>query len=54
MKNAVVAARAGLLFIALALGACSATRTQQSAGEVIDDSVLTAKVKAALIDDPVA
>jgi hyperosmotically inducible periplasmic protein len=33
--------------------ACSATRTQQSAGEVIDDSVLTAKVKAGLIDDPV-
>jgi hyperosmotically inducible protein len=54
MKNAVLAARAGLLLIALSLGACSATRTQQSAGEVIDDSVLTAKVKAALIDDPVA
>jgi hyperosmotically inducible protein len=33
--------------------ACSATRTQESAGEVIDDSVLTAKVKAGLIDDPV-
>ena len=33
--------------------ACSATRTQQSAGEVIDDSVLTSKVKIALIDDPV-
>lgn len=39
---------------ALLLGsACSATRTQQSAGEVIDDSVLTAKVKAELIEDPV-
>jgi len=35
------------------LGACSSTRTQQSAGEVIDDSVLTAKVKAGLIDDPI-
>jgi hyperosmotically inducible periplasmic protein len=33
--------------------ACSATRTQESAGEVIDDSVLTAKVKTALIEDPV-
>jgi hyperosmotically inducible protein len=54
MKRAVLAAQAGLVIIALALGACSATRTQQSAGEVIDDSVLTAKVKAALIDDPVA
>jgi hyperosmotically inducible protein len=35
------------------LSACSSTRTQQSAGEVIDDSVLTSKVKMALIDDPV-
>ena len=33
--------------------ACSSTRTQQAPGEVIDDSLLTAKVKAALIDDPV-
>jgi hyperosmotically inducible protein len=54
MKNAALAARAGLVMVALALGACSATRTQQSAGEVIDDSVLTAKVKTALIEDPVA
>ena len=39
---------------ALALiGACSSTRTQQSAGEVIDDSMLTSKVKLALVDDPV-
>ncbi len=36
-----------------AVAACSSTRTQQSAGEVIDDSVLTSKVKMALIDDPV-
>jgi hyperosmotically inducible protein len=41
-----------LLFTA-ALAACAPTRTQQTAGEVIDDSVVTAKVKAALIDDPV-
>ena len=42
------------IMAALTLGtACSATRTQKSAGEVIDDSVLTAKVKAALIEDPV-
>lgn len=53
MKHASLAARSGLLIIALALGACTSTRTQQSAGEVIDDSVLTAKVKAALIEDPV-
>jgi hyperosmotically inducible protein len=40
----------GVLAVA---SACSSTRTQQSAGEVIDDSVLTSKVKVALIDDPV-
>ena len=31
----------------------SAGASQQSAGEVVDDSVVTAKVKAKLIDDPV-
>jgi hyperosmotically inducible periplasmic protein len=37
----------------LIFSACSATRTQQSAGEVIDDTVLTSKVKFALMEDPV-
>ncbi len=42
------------ILAALMVGsACSATRTQQSAGEVIDDSTLTAKVKAGLIGDPI-
>ena len=31
---------------------CTPTRTQKSAGEIVDDSVITAKVKAALIEDP--
>ena len=54
MKRTTLAARVGLMLIAaVAVGACSATRTQQSAGEVVDDSTLTAKVKAALIEDPV-
>ena len=45
--------KTGILVAALAaLAACAATRTQESAGEHIDDSVITAKVKAALIDDP--
>jgi hyperosmotically inducible protein len=35
------------------ISACTATRTQETAGEVIDDSAITAKVKTALIDDPV-
>ncbi len=41
---------AALLLAALA--ACVATRTQQSTGEQIDDTVITAKVKAALIQEP--
>ena len=52
MKNGILKLTAILAMVALA-GACSSTRTQQSAGEVIDDSTLTAKVKIALIDDPV-
>ena len=45
--------RAAILGVLAVASACSATRTQESAGEVIDDSVLTSKVKIALIDDPI-
>src|SRR5512143_2074106 len=45
--------RSAIVAVLAVASACSATRTQESAGEVIDDSVLTAKVKAGLIDDPV-
>jgi osmotically-inducible protein OsmY len=31
---------------------CTSAPTQQSTGEVIDDGIVTAKVKAALIEDP--
>lgn len=41
-----------LLGSAIIVG-CSSTPTQQSAGEAIDDGVVTAKVKAKLVDDPV-
>jgi osmotically-inducible protein OsmY len=41
------AATLGLLF---AIG-CASTPTQSSIGEVIDDTVITARVKAAIIDD---
>jgi hyperosmotically inducible protein len=45
--------RTAVIAIALtALSACAATRTEQSAGEHIDDTVVTTKVKAALIEDP--
>ncbi len=42
-----------ILGVLAVVSACSATRTQESAGEVFDDSVLTSKVKVALVDDPV-
>lgn len=35
------------------IAACSSTPTQQSTGEAIDDGVVTAKIKAKLIGDPV-
>jgi hyperosmotically inducible protein len=42
---------AALVFTMAVLGACTATPTQKTAGEQIDDSVLTGKVKAALVAD---
>jgi hyperosmotically inducible protein len=38
-----------LAVAAVSLAACTATRTQKTAGEQVDDSVLTSKVKAALV-----
>ncbi len=37
----------------LSMAACTSTRTQKSAGEQIDDTVITGKIKADLIGDPV-
>jgi hyperosmotically inducible protein len=36
----------------VAMAACTATRTTRSAGETLDDSTVTAKVKTALARDP--
>ncbi len=46
------------LLIAAMLGSsliagCSSTPSQQSTGEAIDDGVVTARIKAKLIEDPV-
>jgi len=43
-----------LLAAALAVStvACAPTRTHESTGEVVDDSVITAKVKSGLVGDP--
>lgn len=39
------------LLYAFVLG-CAATPKQEGTGEYIDDTVITAKVKAAILDDP--
>lgn len=50
--------RTGALLVAMMLGGtlvagCSSTPSQQSTGEAIDDGVVTARVKAKLVEDPV-
>lgn len=41
-----------MAFALLAFGGCSSTSTQEGTGEYIDDTVITAKVKAAIFNDP--
>jgi len=45
--------RGAVIVMALLATACASTRTQKSAGEQIDDTVITSKVKSALIADPI-
>ncbi len=40
-----------LLALIAALGACTSTRTHESTGQYVDDSVITTKVKALLAAD---
>lgn len=49
IKNIVAVAMLGVT-VALASG-CASSRTQSSAGEYVDDSVITSKVKTKLIED---
>ena len=52
MKKKHFVARYFVLFLLIAfLGACAATRTQESTGEYVDDSVITTKVKSLLAAD---
>ena len=37
---------------ALTVVGCASTRTQESAGEYVDDSMLTTKVKASIFNEP--
>jgi osmotically-inducible protein OsmY len=47
-----IAQRLATLMIAISLAACASTSTKEGTGEYIDDSVITAKVKASLVNDP--
>ena len=42
---------AGVLFVAMALG-CASTAKQEGTGEYFDDTVITSKVKAAVLNEP--
>lgn len=46
-----LAGLAGVLLMATALG-CASTRTHEGAGEYVDDTVITTKVKAAILNEP--
>jgi len=53
MKQIIRLASAFFMVLALfVIVSCASTPTQEGAGEYIDDSVLTTKVKAAILDDP--
>jgi osmotically-inducible protein OsmY len=41
-----------LLFMTIAFMGCASTAKQSSPGDYIDDTVITTKVKAAILDDP--
>ena len=40
------------VLMAVILAACASTATESSTGEFLDDTVITARVKAALVKDP--
>ncbi len=41
-----------VLLVLVVVAGCASSRTQESTGEYVDDSTITAKVKAAIFDDP--
>lgn len=43
---------ASIVLSAATLAACASTRTSEGSGEYVDDSVLTGRVKAAILADP--
>ena len=53
MKNMTrkLATLVGILFVAMALG-CASTAKKEGTGEYVDDTVITTKVKAAILNEP--
>ena len=50
-KRDVISRYLMLLMLIATIAACASTRTQESTGEYVDDSVITSKVKAELAGD---
>ena len=46
-----LAAIAGIVFLTATLG-CASTATHEGTGEYVDDTVITTKVKAAILNEP--
>ena len=51
MKKTALVVRCLVLLVLIILVACASTRTHESTGEYVDDSVITTKVKAELAED---
>ena len=49
--NRKVASLVGILVVAMALG-CASTKKHEGTGEYVDDTVITSKVKAAILNEP--
>jgi osmotically-inducible protein OsmY len=41
-----------VLLVLAVIAGCAGTRTTESTGQYVDDSAITAKVKAAILEDP--
>ena len=51
MKKRNIVIRCFVLLMLITLVACASTRTHESTGEYVDDSVITTKVKSLLAED---
>ena len=51
MKKSNIVIRCFVLLMLITLVGCASTRTRESTGEYVDDSVITTKIKALLAED---